>query len=623
MNKVKKVRFTEPLISSSNIKQVESSKTSNSNTHVLSSTGYKCSTSNCGSKPTRSKNNDRISQTPSRNMKNKVESQPRKLNKKNHVVEPIHDEDGKHSLLNANSELICATYNKCMFDAIHDMCLLDFVKNVNGHSKSTEKHKNKIFGNLRVMFTPTKVVPIKESTSSSVEASKPELKFYSRRPKHITNVGLSKKAKIVESKNANNSEPNQTWGSNATDIPSPSYLVNDRNDQVAKIMGYGDYQLGNNLEGVDLLSGSRDTDLYIISLDDMLKTSLIFLLSKASKTKSWLWYHRLLHLNFDTINELDKDGLARGISKLKFQKDHLCSSCALGKSKKSSHQPKAEDTNQEKLYLLHMDLCGPMHVERINGKKYILVIIEDYSQFIWVRFLRSKDEAPEAIIKCIKNIQVRLNAIVRNIRTDNGTEFVNQTLHDFYENESISHQTSIARTPQQNSVVERRNQTLVEAARTMLIFLKLHCSYGPKQSIQLEYLKMVMEAQVQFDQALRASLEKVVTASGPGFGDWQWRLATLLIKLGGLGILSARDIFRLDHGAKEGPMGFLSEEGKNLRPADLLLFNWLQGKDACLDVTCISPFAGMGATACVPGAALHNAVEKKKKKYGSVCEENR
>ncbi|GJY97048.1 integrase, catalytic region, zinc finger, CCHC-type containing protein [Tanacetum coccineum] len=126
---------------------------------------------------------------------------------------------------------------------------------------------------------------------------------------------------------------------------------------------------------------SRDTNLYTISLDDMLKTSSICLLSKASKTKSWLWHRRLSHLNFGTLNKLAKDGLARGIPKLKFQKDHLCLVCALGKSKKSSHQPKAEDTNQEKLYLLHMDLCGSMRVESINEKKYILVIVDDYSRF--------------------------------------------------------------------------------------------------------------------------------------------------------------------------------------------------------------------------------------------------
>nr|GEY63733.1 retrovirus-related Pol polyprotein from transposon TNT 1-94 [Tanacetum cinerariifolium] len=119
---------------------------------------------------------------------------------------------------------------------------------------------------------------------------------------------------------------------------------------------------------VDLLPGSRDINLYTIPLDDMLKTSSICLLSKASKTKSWLWHRRLSHLNFGTLNKLAKDGLARGIPKLKFQKDRLCSACAFEKSKKSSHQPKAKDTNQEKLYHLHMDLCGPMRVESINGK---------------------------------------------------------------------------------------------------------------------------------------------------------------------------------------------------------------------------------------------------------------
>ncbi|GKB15918.1 putative reverse transcriptase domain-containing protein, partial [Tanacetum coccineum] len=167
----------------------------------------------------------------------------------------------------------------------------------------------------------------------------------------------------------------------------------------------------------------------------------------------------------------------------------------------------------------------------------------------------------------------------------------------------------------------------------------------------------LLKAQVQFDQALHDSLKKVVTASGLGFGDWQWQLATLPIKLGGLGILSAGDIIQyaflasclqmndLEVGVKfrhnlvrdilvdicskigimvrkEAPMGFLSHDGKYLRPADLLLFNWLQGKDACLDMTGISPFAGTGANSWAPGVALHNAVEKKKRKYASICKEN-
>nr|GEY48983.1 putative ribonuclease H-like domain-containing protein [Tanacetum cinerariifolium] len=144
----------------------------------------------------------------------------------------------------------------------------------------------------------------------------------------------------------------------------------------------------------------------------------------------------------------------------------------MGKSKKKSHKPKYEDTNQEKLYLLHMDICGPIRVESVNGKKYILVIIDDYSRFTWVKYLRSKDEAPDFIIKFLKMIQVRLKVPVRRIRTYNGTGFVNQTLHEYYEQVEISHETSVARSPQQNSVVERRNRTLIEAACTRLIYAR-------------------------------------------------------------------------------------------------------------------------------------------------------
>nr|GEX71506.1 hypothetical protein [Tanacetum cinerariifolium] len=232
-------------------------------------------------------------------------------------------------------------------------------------------------------------------------------------------------------------------------------------------MGYGDYQLGNVIisrvyyvEGLghNLFS---DGQFYDLDLEVAFqKKHLLY-----SEFRCTVGY---LILNFGTLNKLAKDGLARGISKLKFKKDHLYSAYASGESKKSSHQPKVEDTNQEKLYLLHMDLCGPMHVESINGKKYILVIVDDYSRFTWVKILRSKDEAPDAIIKCIKNIQVCLNATVRNVITDNGTEFVNQTLREFYENVGISHQTSIACTPQQNGVIERQNRTLVDVARTIV-----------------------------------------------------------------------------------------------------------------------------------------------------------
>ncbi|GJT38282.1 retrovirus-related pol polyprotein from transposon TNT 1-94 [Tanacetum coccineum] len=203
-----------------------------------------------------------------------------------------------------------------------------------------------------------------------------------------------------------------------------------------------------------------------------MKSSPICLLSKASKNKSWLWHHRLNHLNFGTINDLARKDLVRVLPRLKFEKDHLCSACQLGKSKKHTHTPKAEKTNLEVLNTLHMDLCRPMRVQIINGKKYILVIVDDYSRFTWVKFLRSKDETPEFVINFLKQIQVGLNKTVRYIRTGNGTKFFNQILNKYYEHVGIFHQKTIPRTPQQNDVVERQNRTLVEAARTMLIFSK-------------------------------------------------------------------------------------------------------------------------------------------------------
>nr|GEY49080.1 hypothetical protein [Tanacetum cinerariifolium] len=122
------------------------------------------------------------------------------------------------------------------------------------------------------------------------------------------------------------------------------------NDHVAKIMGYGDYKIENTWKSL------------------FANTPASFAIWMASKTKSWLWHRRLSHLNFGSINHLARQGFVRGLPKLKFEKDHLCSACAMGKSTEKSHKPKSEDTNQEKLYLLHMDLCGPMHTESVNGK---------------------------------------------------------------------------------------------------------------------------------------------------------------------------------------------------------------------------------------------------------------
>nr|GFA24330.1 hypothetical protein [Tanacetum cinerariifolium] len=176
-----------------------------------------------------------------------------------------------------------------------------------------------------------------------------------------------------------------------------------------------------NLEGVDLLKGDRSTNLYTINLHEMASTSPICLMARASFTKSWLWHQRLSHLNFDTINDLARNDLVSGLPKFKYHKEHLCPSY-------------------------------------------------DYSRYTWVHFLRSKDEAPEVIKTFLKRITVLLQSPFIIIRTDNDTKFKNQALKDYFDSVGISHQMSSVRTPQQNGVVERRNRTLVEAARTMLIF---------------------------------------------------------------------------------------------------------------------------------------------------------
>nr|GFC77801.1 retrovirus-related Pol polyprotein from transposon TNT 1-94 [Tanacetum cinerariifolium] len=205
--------------------------------------------------------------------------------------------------------------------------------------------------------------------------------------------------------------------------------VKFRNDQIAPILGYGDLVQGvvmikrvyyveglkhnlffvgqfcdadlevafrksifsiRDLKGNDLITGSRGIDLYSITLQDTNSPNLICLMAKATSSQAWLWHRRLSHLNFDTINLLSKNDIVFGLPKLKFIKDHICSSCELGKAKRKSLHSKLTPSSKRRLHLLHMDLCGPMCVACINGKRYVLVIVDDYSRYTWTHFLRSK-----------------------------------------------------------------------------------------------------------------------------------------------------------------------------------------------------------------------------------------
>nr|GFA22304.1 retrovirus-related Pol polyprotein from transposon TNT 1-94 [Tanacetum cinerariifolium] len=257
------------------------------------------------------------------------------------------------------------------------------------------------------------------------------------------------------------------------------------NDHVVAILGFGDLQWGNilitrvyfveglghnlflvgqfcdsdlevafrrdacfvrNLEGVDLLKGDHSTNLYTINLHEMVSASPICLMARASSTKSWLWHQRLSHLNFDTINDLARNDFVAGLPKFKYHKEHLYPSCEQGKSKRASHPPKPVPNSRQRLHLLYMDLCGPMRIASINGKRYVLVIVDDYSRYMWVHFHRSKDEAPEVIIKFLKRITFLLQSPVIIIRTDNDTEFKNQVLKEYFDTVGISYKMPSIRT---------------------------------------------------------------------------------------------------------------------------------------------------------------------------------
>nr|GEU31140.1 hypothetical protein [Tanacetum cinerariifolium] len=353
--------------------------------------------------------------------------------------------------LNVNS--VCATCDTCVLNAKHDMCVLNSVakplkKTV--ASESNQKPRNiirKLYERVSKIcswwypkFTPSgykwKLKSRKENDNPNVSmplgnASRTETVLFiidSGCSKHMTG-NLKLLINFVE----------KFLGT-----------VKFRNDQIAPILRYGDLVQGvvtikrvyyveglnynlfsvgqfcdadlevafrkstcyiRDLKGNDLLTGSRGTELYSITLQDTNIPNPICLMAKASSSQAWLWHRRLSHLNFDTINLLSKNDIVVGLTKLKFVKDHLCSSCELGKAKR-----------------------------------------------------KCKDETPEVLIDFLRLVQRGLQAQVTIVRTDKGTKFLNQTLHAYFAAEGIHHQTSVAQTPEQNGIVERQNRTLVEAA---------------------------------------------------------------------------------------------------------------------------------------------------------------
>nr|GEX01166.1 hypothetical protein [Tanacetum cinerariifolium] len=374
---------------------------------------------------------------------------------------------------NVISKVVCAMCKKCLISVNHDVCLCNYM---NGKTSRSMKQKaNVSIKEKQKKQKPRVNKPKKVGSTERLATPKPSKPRFSLRWSPTGRL-FDLKRKIIAS-NKSESQSDSSNGDNACTsntlepkikrFPNVTSLLGrlsklfmvrrlglfqayDRKSKAShqfRLEVYGNglghnlFSVGQfcdsdlevtfrrnacfvrNLEGVDLLKGDRSTNLYTINLHDMAFASPICLMAHASSTKSWLWHQQLSHLNFDTINDLAKIDLVTGLPKFKYHKEHLCSSCEQGKSKRASHPPKPVPNSRQRLHLLHMDLCSPMRIDSINGK-----------------------------------------------RTDNDTEFKHHVLKEYFDIVGISHQLSSVQTPQQNGVVEQRNWTLVEAARTMLIF---------------------------------------------------------------------------------------------------------------------------------------------------------
>ncbi|GJX88737.1 putative ribonuclease H-like domain-containing protein [Tanacetum coccineum] len=285
-----------------------------------------------------------------------------------------------------------------------------------------------------------------------------------------------------------------------------------------------------------LLRVPRKNNMYSVDLKNIVpKRGLTFLFAKATSDESKLWHRRLGHLNFKTMNKLVKGNLVRGLPSKLFENDQTCVACQKGKQHRASCKSKTENSISLPLHLLHMDLFGPTFVKSLMKKMYCLVVTDDYSRFTWVFFLATKDETSGILKSFITGIENLVDHKVKVIRCDNGTEFKNKEMNQFCEMKGILRQYSVARTPQQNGVAERRNRTLIEAARTMLADSKLPTTFWAEAVNTACYVQNRVKAFRVFNSRTRIVEENLhirfsestpnVARSGP---DWLFNIDALI-----------------------------------------------------------------------------------------------
>nr|GEX08110.1 hypothetical protein [Tanacetum cinerariifolium] len=338
--------------------------------------------------------------------------------------------------LNVNS--VCDTCDTCVLNEKHDMCVLNFVakplkKTV--ASESNQKSKN-ITRKLYERVSKTCSWWYPKFTPSGY---KWKSKYGKENVNPNTSMPLGSLVEIVLFIVDSGCSKHMTGNLKLFINFVEKFLgtIKFGNDQIASILGYGD-------------------------------------LVQGAVTIKRVYYVEGMNHNLFSVSQFCDADL-----EVAFRKS-TCYICDLkgndlltGKAKRKSFHTKLAPSSKRRLQLLHMDLCGPMRVASINGKRYVLVTVDDYSRYTWTHFLRTKDETPEVLINFLRLFQRGLQAQVRIVQTDKGTEFLNQSLHVYFAAEGILHQTTIARTHEQNGIVERRNRTLVEAAQTMLSAAKV------------------------------------------------------------------------------------------------------------------------------------------------------
>ncbi|GJZ40448.1 retrovirus-related pol polyprotein from transposon TNT 1-94 [Tanacetum coccineum] len=373
------------------------------NTRVSFSTGVIPTTSVSRPQLKSNRMGDRVMPNNSQGKKQEVEDHRRNFKFSNNKTFVTACNDSLNAKT-SNVNFVCVTCGKCVLNENHDMCVLHYINGVNSRTRQpivvpistrepkqimnqsvSTSHKKTVATDSTIKKSRNIIRKIYEQVSKSCSWWYPKFTppGYKWKPKSpIGNVNLNVSMPLGNaSRNANILEPMTPRSSTLSNTPlsSNSFAALSFRKSTCYIR---------DLKGNDLLTDSRGTDLYSITLQDTSTPNPICLMAKSTSSQTWLWHRRLSHLNFDTINLLLNNNIVTGLPKLKFIKDHLCSSCELGKAKRKSFHTKTTPSSKRRLQLLYMDLCGPMRVESINGKKHVLVIVDDYSRYIWTNFLR-------------------------------------------------------------------------------------------------------------------------------------------------------------------------------------------------------------------------------------------